>query len=542
MRFAKLPDNAYKKLQFGAGVLTSDFNPEVGALALASILGATTGGINFVATPTYVDRGSDAENLPSDVKELKDLVSWKVTLSGTYISATSALFKTLMGAADASNNNGLSHVVPRNSLDLADFKTLWWIGDYSEDNSAGSGRFIAIKLTNALSTQGISLKSSNKGLGEYPFEFTAHCTYADRQVPYELFMVESESPAPTAQYQEKQVTPANYQLKVSADAGYVALSRVIVKAIELSSLPTITSNGTYTTSEAGFSSPVVVNVAGGSALQSKTVTPTAAQQVVIPDSGYDALSQVTVNAAPLQAKSATPTTAAQTISPDGTNIGLSAVSVGAVTSAIDSGITAGNIKSGVVILGVTGTYTDSGDAVAGDIRNGKKAWVDGAEVTGNVAVKSGADLTVSGKTVTVPAGIYDSQAQKSVADGAATPNATVSGAVIGDNSSSYPVTVTPKASVGTPGYISSISDGSLVTKYVQTESKNATPSGSEQTITPTAGKLLHSVVVAAVNLTGNAAESDVMAGKTFYSNSTTKKTGTLTVPSLSLTSGVLSIS
>lgn len=186
--------------------------------------------------------------------------------------------------------------------------------------------------------------------------------------------------------------------------------------------------------------------------------------------------------------------------------------------------------------------TDSGDAAAGDMRSGKKAWVDGVEVTGNVAEKSGADLTVSGKTVTVPAGIYDSQASKSVADGSATPTATVSGDEIGDTSSSYPITITPKATVNTAGYISSISDGSVITKYIQTESKSATPSGSEQTITPTAGKLLHSVVVAAVNLTGTAAESDVMAGKSFYSNSATKKTGTLTVPSLSLTSGVLSIS
>jgi hypothetical protein len=186
--------------------------------------------------------------------------------------------------------------------------------------------------------------------------------------------------------------------------------------------------------------------------------------------------------------------------------------------------------------------TDSGDAAAGDMRNGKKAWVDGTEITGNVAVKSGADLTVSGKTVTVPAGIYDSQAQKSVADGSATPSATVTGDELGDTSSSYPISITPKATVGTAGYISSILDGSVITKYIQTESKNATPSGSEQTITPTTGKLLHSVVVAAVNLTGNAAESDVMSGKTFYSNSAAKKTGTLTVPALSVTSGVLSIS
>ncbi len=185
--------------------------------------------------------------------------------------------------------------------------------------------------------------------------------------------------------------------------------------------------------------------------------------------------------------------------------------------------------------------TDSGDAVAGDIRSGKKAWVDGTEITGSVAERSATDLTVSGKTVTVPAGIYDTQAQKSVTDGAATPNVTVAGDEIGDTASSYSVTITPKATVNTAGYISTISDGTPVTKYIQTESKNATPSSSEQTITPTAGKLLHSVVVAAVNLTGDAVEANVLSGKTFYSNNATKKTGTLTVPTFALTSGVLSI-
>ncbi len=212
-----------------------------------------------------------------------------------------------------------------------------------------------------------------------------------------------------------------------------------------------------------------------------------------------------------------------------------------------NGVDYGNVAS--VKLPLTadlGTFayfydTDSGDAAAGDMRNGKKAWVDGTEITGNVAVKSGADLTVSGKTVTVPAGIYDSQASKSVADGSATPTATVSGDEIGDTSSSYPITITPKATVNTAGYISSISDGSVITKYIQTESKNVTPSGSEQTITPSTNKLLHSVVVAAVSLTGNATEGDVLLGKTFYSNNLTKKTGTMTIPSISLTSGVLTI-
>jgi hypothetical protein len=52
----------------------------------------------------------------------------------------------------------------------------------------------------------------------------------------------------------------------------------------------------------------------------------------------------------------------------------------------DADLVSGNIKAGVDLFGVSGdpdvVDTSSGDAVASDIALGKKAWVDGAEVTG----------------------------------------------------------------------------------------------------------------------------------------------------------------
>ena len=59
---------------------------------------------------------------------------------------------------------------------------------------------------------------------------------------------------------------------------------------------------------------------------------------------------------PTQEKTVTPTTSKQTITADSGKV-LSKVTVNAVTAAIDANITAENIKSGVTILGVTGSYS-----------------------------------------------------------------------------------------------------------------------------------------------------------------------------------------
>lgn len=88
-----------------------------------------------------------------------------------------------------------------------------------------------------------------------------------------------------------------------------------------------------------------------------TVTPTTADQVKTPSTGKNAITKVTVKAAPLESKTVTPSTDEITVEATTSGkIGLSSVTVEAVTAAIDANIAAGNIKKGVTILGVEGTY------------------------------------------------------------------------------------------------------------------------------------------------------------------------------------------
>ena len=185
MKYTKIPETTFKNLQLNAGVLLSAFNPESATVANESIIGATTGGVNFTATPTFSDYGEDIDNCPKNMKELKKLDSWEINMSGTYITVDANAVKTLVGAADVSGNK----ITPRNDLKLTDFTDVWWVGDYSDQNGETNGGFVAIHMLNTLSTGGFAIKSSDNGKGNFAFTYTAHYSMsAQDTVPFEVYV------------------------------------------------------------------------------------------------------------------------------------------------------------------------------------------------------------------------------------------------------------------------------------------------------------------------------------------------------------------
>lgn len=188
MKFTKIPSDAFQKLQINAGILTTDFTPATGTIGEAGQIGATTGGVNFTATPTYSDFGEDIDNCPKNMKELKKLDSWEVKMTGTLVNADTAIAKLLCGAADIGTTD-TTKVTPRNNLADADFDDIWLVGDYSDKNGETNGGFIAIKLLNALSTGGFQLQTSDKAKGQFAFEFTGHYSMSAQDiVPFEIYI------------------------------------------------------------------------------------------------------------------------------------------------------------------------------------------------------------------------------------------------------------------------------------------------------------------------------------------------------------------
>lgn len=248
-KFTRVPEDAFEKLQLNAGILVDTFTPATGVIG--NILGATTGGIQFASNPEYTDFGEDVDNVPNNMKELKHLNGYDPTMSGTFLTCTPSVIKSLVGGADIDAQD-TTKVIPRAELEAGDFDELWWIGDYSDVNTGDNAGFLAIHLKNALNTAGFQIQSAKNEKGQMAFEYHGHYSIAAQdEVPFEIYCKAgtSSSQIPSVKLNNHYVTVPDEET-VTLTASTTPSGQTVTWSSESTTVATV-SGGVVTGKSAG---------------------------------------------------------------------------------------------------------------------------------------------------------------------------------------------------------------------------------------------------------------------------------------------------
>ena len=173
---------------------------------------------------------------------------------------------------------------------------------------------------------------------------------------------------------------------------------------------------------------------------------------------------------------------------------------------------------------------------------GNSGFIDNATKTATeqLTLRDSTDLTVSGATVSAPAGYYSAAASKSVASGSVTAPASISDSsatvTTGTNTLTLTKTVSVTPSVTTAGYISSGTAGNSSVSLTANITINPTPTASGATVTIPAGYYTEQTTksVLSGSATGPSSLSGSSATVTTGTNTITlTKTGVTTTPTVS---------
>lgn len=180
----RISADAAEKMQVNAGLLLNNFDVENPIEPLdENIVCETTGDFSITCTPTTEDFFADVNNAPTNTLEGKQIVGWDCSLGITAISVTEEMLLLALGAADVGEDGG---VHPRRTYKAEDFKSLYWIGDMTDES-----KLFVVVMDNTVSTGGLSFTSTNNGKGGLALTLTPHATIKNiDKVPMGFYILE----------------------------------------------------------------------------------------------------------------------------------------------------------------------------------------------------------------------------------------------------------------------------------------------------------------------------------------------------------------
>lgn len=233
--------------------------------------------------------------------------------------------------------------------------------------------------------------------------------------------------------------------------------------------------------------------------QTASATPSETAQTITPDTGkylssvsVGAISSTYVGSGITRRSSSDMTTSGGTVTaPSGyyESSSTKGVANGSATAPASISGTSATVTAGTNTLTLSKTVSVTPSVTAGYVSSGTAGNTD-VSLTASVNTRSSSDLTVSGGTVTAPAGYYGSSASKSVASGSATGpsslSATSATVTTGTNTLTLTktgVTTTPTVTAGYVGSATASTATVALTASVTTQAAQTIhPSSSDQTI------------------------------------------------------------
>lgn len=192
-KFSGITSTTPKKLLLDAGAFFKNYDlakTYAENVTEGNLLGATSGGGSFSAVPTV--RNVAIDGAPTNVKGLKTIDEWVVTITAKVKEITADNMAVALGAATSSTVaatpaplTGYTKIVGNSDIADTDYlENITWVGRQSNN----SEKPVIIVLKNALDANGLSISPADKGETTMDVTVTGHYAIDDLETPpFEIY-------------------------------------------------------------------------------------------------------------------------------------------------------------------------------------------------------------------------------------------------------------------------------------------------------------------------------------------------------------------